>query len=265
MIHHKNFQHINIDFQTLMAPPPYSNHYHFLLKPQDNKLQLNYQLTYTERETLTEEEILEEGFTPDDDYTWKGSLPAVWLQALEEMLVKTNKLKPSLPKDQPNLIRLQLTDAENKKQEGIPDNLEGWEYFLQEMTQAVFEISQKEQTLVIHYREVSKDGQILDVSFKPSFSKRNLQIETQQVGKKQRKTAIWKQLKPLLKAIYLPDYDHTHAAPVPPTHPGQYIDPGEGIWYDLKKDLSNPGKHYDAISALEKEIKKLIEIEKLGN
>lgn len=257
MINSENLQQITIEFETLMTPPPYSNRYQFLLKPQNDQLQVVYQLTYTERETLTEEEILEEGFTPNDDYTWKGALPAAWQQALKEMFSKTNKLKPNLSKDQPNLLRLQITDTENKKQEGIPDNLEGWEYFLQEMTQAIFELSKKEQPLVIRYREVDKGGQTMDVTFKPSFSKRNLQIEIQQKGKKHIKTAAWKQLKPLLKAIYLPDYDHTHATPSPPTRPGRFIDPGEGIWYNLRKDLSNPGKQYNAIEAMEKEIQQL--------
>ncbi len=257
----EHLQQLRIYFQTLMAPPPYSYQYEFVLNPQHNQLQVSYQLTYTERNTLTEEEILEEGFMPNEDFSWEGPLPAIWLQALQEIMAKTQKLKPNLSNDQPNLIRLQLTDMENQLQEGVPNNLEGWEYFLQEMTQAVFELSQKEQTLIIRYREIGRHKQTIDTSFQPVFSQRKLQVEIQQNSKTQQKTIGWQKLKPLLKAVYLPDYDNAKASSAMPDRPGRYIDPGEGIWYDIRKDLTNPGKQYDAIGAMEREIERLIEIE----
>lgn len=253
-----NFKQIIADFQTLLTPPPYSHEYQFIVQPQGEQLKVQYQLIYTERDTLTEEEILEEGFTLNDDYIWEGILPAVWQQALIKMLKQTTKIKSKTASNYSNMITLQIQMPEEEIHEGIPDNLEAWEYFLQEFTQAVFELSQKERPLEIHYLEVLASGQILSIAIKPSFSIRQLKVEVSDNRKKQSKMHTWDQLKPLLKAIYLPDYDESKAKAQQPSKPGQYIDPGEGRWYELRKSVSNPGKKYDAIAALEKEIKKLL-------
>lgn len=255
-LHH--FQEITASFQTLQAPPPYSHGYQFIIQPQGAQLKVLYQLTYTDRESLTEDEILEEGFTLDDDYGWEGILPEVWQQALVKMLQQTTKIDPKPTNIYPNVIRLKVQISEEETVEGTPDNLEGWEYFLQELTQAVFELSLKERPLEVYYLENLASDQSLSIAIKPSFSTRRLDVEVSHNKKKQSKELSWDQLKPLLKAIYLPDYDEEQARVQQPKKPGQYIDPGEGKWYELYKGITNPGKQYDAVGALEKEIKKLI-------
>lgn len=170
------------------------------------------------------------------------------------MLQHTTKVTLKHTNTHPNIITLQLSAEETH--EGIPDNLEAWEYFLQELTQAVFEMSQKERPLEIHYLEILAPDQTLSITIKPSFITRQLSIEVSDPKKKQSKEYPWEQLKPLLKAIYLPDYDEEQAKTQQPKKPGKYIDPGEERWYELNKSVNNPGKKYDAVGALEKEIKK---------
>ncbi len=253
-----HFQQITILYETLIVPPPYSHTYQFVVTPVAEALQVQYQLRYTERDSISEEEIAEEGFTADDDYTWEGKLPSVWLSPLQKMLEQTTQLKSQLRSGETNLIRLRVNDQTGTIHEGIPDNLEAWEYFLQELTQAVFEVSQKERPLEIHYREITAPKQVLQMAIKPSFSHRQLKIEIEEKGKRKEQSAEWRQLKPLLKAIFLPDYDASAASQKLPQQAGQYIDPGEGLWYQLGHSVNNPGKKYDAVGAMVREIKKLL-------
>lgn len=237
-------------------PPPFSHEYQFIITPREEQIKVEYQLVYTDRDSLTEDEIAEDGFSPDDNYQWEGTLPEVWQQALIKMLQQTTKITYKHTGTHSNIITLQVSAEETH--EGIPDNLEAWEYFLQELTQAVFELSQKERPLEVHYVEVQAPDQTLCITLKPSFITRQLNIVVSESKKRQTKAYPWEQLKPLLKAIYLPDYDEEKAKIQQPKKPGKYIDPGEGRWYELNKGVTNPGKKYDAVGALEKEIKKFI-------
>lgn len=219
---------------------------------------MKYELSYTERETLTEEEILEEGFSLQDDYNWEGKLPPVWHQAVEKVLQQTTKLHKQPNAGSDSAAILQIQDLEGATHEGVPDNIEAWIYFLQEMTQAVFEISRKELPLLLKYLEVSGTDDKLELIIQPYFSNRQLVAGVYENGKEQEKSHSWEKLKPLLKAVYLPDYDASKATKQQPATPGKYIDPGEGMWYALGQAVVNPGKKYDAIGAMEKEIKKLL-------
>lgn len=252
------FQRLSITFETLVVPPPFSHTYCFVLQPSDERLQVKYEISYTEREALTEEEILEEGFSLQDDYSWEGKLPLVWHQAVEKMLQQTTKLRKQPKAGSENVVILQIQDLKGTLHEGVPDNIEAWVYLLQEMTQAVFEISRKELPLLVKYLEISGTDHKLELFIQPSFSNRQLIAGVFEKGKKQEKSHPWERLKPLLKAVYLPDYDVSKSTSQQPATPGKYIDPGEGLWYALGKAVVNPGKKYDAIGAMEKEIKKLL-------
>ena len=58
----------------------------------DQELELSFELTYLDREDLTEDEILEEGFTTNDNFTWKGTLPKVWVDVVYGSLKSANEL-----------------------------------------------------------------------------------------------------------------------------------------------------------------------------
>lgn len=241
---------IEINFQTLLAPPPYAHEYQLVID-FSGQLQTSFQIKYTEREQLTEEEIVEEGFTLYDDFEWKGMLPKAWKPAILDVVASTNHLFDTPKAESQQVLELKLDYENNETEKGIPDNLESWEYFSQEIIQAIYEISKKELPLEISYVEQSGNDKQL-IRIQPRFSHRSLTVTREKDGKKEEKSLKWDQLLSLLQTVYLPDYDPEKAKQKLPNKPGKYIDQGDGLWYKLGSAVSNPSKKKDAVGELEK-------------
>jgi hypothetical protein len=254
---HQHIKVVEINGQTLIAPPPFSHQYHLLIDLSADSPEVTFELSYTGRESLSEEEILEEGFTLEDDFGWQGTLPRAWKFALIEQLRKTKSLFDKAKPHAQQLLGLHLSYETGEKAEGIPANSESWEYFTQELIQAVFEMGQKERPLEVIYLEVGRKNRSYSIRLQPSFGYRKVKVEQEEDGHKSKKEHEWKALKPLLEAVYLPDYDVEQARQSLPRKAGKYLMPGDGLWYELGKAVTSPGKKYDAVAALEQAIKSL--------
>ena len=227
-------------------PPPYSYYYTLTIQWQSSGLSVTYDLEYTNREELSEEEILAEGFTLDDDYHWQGTLSEVWREVLERMIEDTTTLNDQPVEVSEALLELTLQYAA-QQQEGRPNNASAWDYCLQELIQAIYEASKKERPLEIRYLNIAKADSLL-VHFQASFLHRRLTVKTV-LPRENTRTIHWDQLQPLLQAVYTPDYDPEGSSTERPQQPGRYIDPGDGYWYLLGQQVTNPGNR-DVIKTL---------------
>ena len=241
---------LTVHYETLTFSPPFSYRYTLKIRWQSKALSVDYHLEYTDREEMSKEDILEEGFTPNDDFRWQGTLPSAWRQALEEIIDRTPALsKQSLDAYEQSLVlTLQYAGQQHK---GWPPNAPEWEYYLQELVQAIYEASQRERPLKIRYfNNIGEYPQLVHIQ--ASFLHRRLTVETKQ-PKKKTHIKEWKQLKPLLQAVYTLDYDSDQPFEAmigkEPQQPGRYIDPGEGRWYLLGRQAKNPGNQ-DIIESL---------------
>ena len=127
---------IELSYQTQGLPAPYAFSVFCSIVMRKNDLELDFKLEYLDRENVSREEILAEGFSEDDDYSWNGKLGKNWCIAIESLL---DVPLLDLPKDD---FYVHLATAE---QEGFPD-LPG-DVLIQELIQAVFETSGKETPL----------------------------------------------------------------------------------------------------------------------
>ena len=143
---------IHVRYQTLTLPPPYSYQYTLRaeLLPQRVAISLDWQ--YTDRDELSAEEIWEEGFSPDDDFRWQGDLPGVWTPVLNEWVAQTHWL-PVSPSSDTDALVVSVTPASRPPVEGVPDDVSGWEYQLQELVQATYEAAERERPLRVRYLE----------------------------------------------------------------------------------------------------------------
>ncbi len=245
---------LEVRFQTLLAPPPYSHEYLLRLDFSFAEPTVFFQVSYTGRDQLTEEEILEEGFTLQDDFEWKGTLSKTWETATLNLLMKTKTFFEHPKPSSQTVLSLVVDHQDNDSTSGIPDNMQDWEYHVQEVIQAIFEISKKELPLRITYVEQDQKSK-LSISIHPRFSDRSLKVVREKDGKTDEHSLPWEQLMSLLQAVYLPDYDPEKAKQKLPDNPGNYIDQGDGLWYALGKAVTNPSKKIDAIGQLEKKLK----------
>ncbi len=230
------------------VPPPYKMRYQLSGTLTDDGLEVSYERHYLDRDELSEEEILEEGFTLDDDFAWSGVLPAVWNDELRRRWQQTTTLRPA----DAATLRLSVRTADGTLARGVPSDPPVWEYLLQELTQAVFEAAGHEGRLLLRYAEVLPDGQSRGWQLEPAFRDRTLRRVRTRHGQPEGEatTLPWAALKPLLKQLYLPDYNPEAAHDALPRTPGHYVDSGDGLWYELDKGLSAPSGNPAALERL---------------
>ena len=249
--------HIRFDAGNLV-PAPY--HYAYSLDIQMAEGKVNYKIEYLHREELTEEEITDEGFTMEDDWQWEGTLTEAWQGALKEQIQKQSwPKKPASPRPEEANLHLRLVGQDdNVLFDGIPADIASWEYFLQELVQAIYEIAQREAPFQLVYKEIGSGGSQHQIYLEASFAQRTITArQQQQEGEEEFAQPDWKQLKSLMKTIYIPDYDYEQATVKEPKKRGKYIATGEGLWFKFGESLTEPDARSNSLDRLEKELKDL--------
>ena len=245
----ESYSKITFEYNTGPIPAPFCHRYKIIiLKKSNNEYQVDLNLEYYGREEITEEEIVEEGFSLDDDYSWSGNLPLVWGQEIEKKLSSANwKKKPTRREDGSDFIIRLLQD---KKSEVLqPASSRIWEIFIQEIIQAIFELSKKEAPLQISFLSGSSSNQSKKIDFTFSFANRAVLLDSSQ---KDEKSIDWEEGQKLLKYIFNYDYLPENSLAKIPKKQSNYISPGDGFWYELK-----PFEHANEDSA--NQINRLIE------
>ncbi|MFA0963585.1 hypothetical protein AB9P05_17405 [Roseivirga sp. BDSF3-8] len=251
-------------YHTGSIPPPYNYEYRIQLSfAGKGEIKTNYELNYRFRDELTEQEITEEGFTADDDFAWNGKIPGLWRREVLNLLSKT-----SWPKDQKTAsltepyIQLFYKTKDGETFKAVPAETELWDYFLQELVQGVYELAEKERYLEVRYLELGPGKQKEEILLRPIFHLRKAQVEKYKEnagGKKENKKydMSWENVKPVLRQVYIPDYDYEKASPKTPSKPGQYLQPGDGFWFKLGQGATNPDPERDAIKDMIETLKSL--------
>ena len=239
------------NYETGHLPPPFSHQYSIELDLKKDDPDVVIDLKYTDREDLSEDEILEEGYSLNDDFSWKGTLPGIWKKAVLEKINQSNFIKNTQPSAGhiPFLV-VSLLHANRKIEKLIPAEEKTWEPFLQEIIQAAFEKAGKERPLQIRFVATAR-GQTTSKELMLSFADRNLQITHQdgdgepvksslswQSGQKSMNTYT-SSIMPMAKepAVYFPSDGH-------------FIDVGDGFWYDLDQHVESPTNRKDLVAEL---------------
>jgi hypothetical protein len=247
----EEFTGIELEFHSGVIPPPYSHMYRISLDWSTGNLNAKLDLHYTEREELTEDEILDEGFTLDDDFSYSGSLNNIWIKALTDKVNDTKWTGKSI--DDAGII-LKLNDSGKVGKVKVPVNQEEWQVFGQDIIQAIYETTKKEAPLTIHYREVDTEN-IKDCSITIRFSDR--EVIFSQNNKE--KNINWEYTVLLMKLIFTPDYNYEIAKEEPGKKRGSYIECGDGLWHELGKGVVNIDTSNDVVTKIKEIFSDLLE------
>ena len=215
---------IEVRYETQNVPPPFS----FEIKADLSKnevLAIDFQLKYTDRAGLEEDEILDEGFSGDDDIEWKGELPAVWMDSFDALLNNTSWTKKINSHSQSK-----VTVIIDGVRQGHPLQADKWEYWTQELQQACMEAGKMEKPLEIDYVKGAKK-----IAFKASFVNREAFLEDNSGSLPVSKLLDWTKLRILLKHIYLAEYTPEESVKQPDTKGDPFLHLGGGQWYNLEK------------------------------
>ncbi len=242
---------IILEYDSGIVPPPYSHVFRLALNWEKGNLDVKLDLHYTEREELSDQEILDEGFTLNDDYSYSGKLNPVWVKPIEELFAKTRWTNKDIDEG-----GITITPIEKGKDEGvkIPANQEEWQLMAQDLIQAIYETVKKELPLQVNYRLVEND-QTTDCSLTVHFSNREVIFEK---GGKSR-TIHWEYAIQLMKVVFTPDYHYEMAKEEPGKKRGGYIDCGDGFWHELGKGVVNIDPSFDAVGKIRSGFHTLIE------
>lgn len=257
---HGPLRAFEITFQTAgIIPPPYAHQY--TLRGAVNRtggLDVVFNIHYVDRDELTEEEILAEGFTLSDDFHWEGGLHPAWQEEVQKLVSKTilNKTTRATD-DSENRIVLNVERAGEEPQQGKPRNREAWEYAGQELIQAIYETAQVEAPLKLIYLKRMKDKSV-QLEMNVFFSKRTVKTRMQVGSMEKTKNLRWDDLNPILRMIYAGEFLVEKAVEREPKHPGQFLNPGDGLWYEFGKALQNPSGNNRYLADVERTLDELL-------
>ncbi len=213
-----------VSYQTLQLPPPYSFAYTLDLNIDNDQALINFEQEYLNRDTLSEEEILNEGFTLDDNFSWQGTLGKVWADHLGK-LFEDVKLQEVSDDD-----RLYIHMAIGNGKPGMVIDTDFWDYELQEAVQAIYEASGRELKMHLNFIFV-KDGTKRPIALEASFENRKARIDQDQ-------PILWDDLRKVMSLVYNEEFEE-HATKKP-AEDGLWVDfEGAGYYFQvLNKSVS---------------------------
>jgi hypothetical protein len=233
-----------IDYRTTIeVPAPYSYMVQIGVDLKKDILNIDFKMQYTNREELDEEEILNEGFSLNDDFEWAGIVDNVWADELENLLSRTDKRH--IPTDEDIII----TESERSF---APHNYKDWNFLLQDLIQAVFETSGKEKPWQMDLVVIKKENRNIQ-QMKVLFAKREIDFAFGSNIKMD-----WQRSKKFMEQIYLGEFDEAKASEKKPDREGVYISFDENMWYQLGKAITGPNGNKSYLNKLSFELEGLV-------
>lgn len=233
----KDWKSIRIKFQTAAGlPAPYSYFYTLDITPEDKNLGVALTLHYLDRDELDEEMILEEGFSMDDDYSWAGTLPAVWQTQLSRALETLEKAQSDEVAEQENYLVVDIQSPDGKTADFTPTDRPFWDYFQQEIIQAIYEASGKERAFALEYREIEANNE-LRIQINASFAERSFSLRLNGATPK---LLDWKWAKDVMETVFKADFLPQKSPDEVPRFSGKYLTTGDGVWYEFNETLVEP-------------------------
>jgi hypothetical protein len=241
------FSNLIIKFETSDSiPAPFSYQVLFQINSSQST---DFQLHYTNREELSEEEIEQEGYSMNDDFSWKGELNEVWQTVIEDTLNSTKFKKESANEFEDFW---EISVDENLK--GIPTDSEKWGFLLQEIQQAVFETSQKEKHFEMYYLNIVNNRIVTNTEFQVHFSNRKATSTNQE----HRIILDWKDATSIIEKVFLGEFLPEKAIATFPVKNGKYLNFGDEIWYQVGPSIKNPHGNKGYLKELEGVLEELV-------
>jgi hypothetical protein len=205
--------------------------------------QLQFEMIYTNREDLSEDEILNEGFTENDNFKWSGNLNSIWKNQVKELFEKSDK--------RASLIEQEII-LKAGAEEFAPKNYKEWNFLIQDLIQAVFETSGKEQPWQLDL-EIIKNGKKKTQQMKVHFASREVDFAFGSNIKMD-----WAHSKKFMELIYLGEFDESKANTQKTDKEGVYLCFDKITWYKLGFAITNPHGNKSYLGKLGAELEGLL-------
>lgn len=227
------------------VPAPYAHQIQFDAPDGDENFEIKFKIQFMDREDLDSDEIMAEGFTENDDFEWNGKLHECWQSEFQNLLNDTKvQGKPK------NFNQVYI--AENNEEAFAPMQQAEWVFFIQNVTQAVFETAGKELPYEMQLVQV-KDGVTIENEVIAKFLDKSIKLKNAV-----KEIFDWDTNQKLMEVLYQFDNDLESVMLQKPTMDGLHISMGDGLWYTWKKSLKNYTKNSKLEEEFMKQIQKLL-------
>ncbi|WP_229367841.1 hypothetical protein [Fibrisoma limi] len=234
------FKNLTIRYQTARSlPAPYAHFYTLSARTAFNEyLQVDFSITYLDRESVDEDELIAEGYTPNDDFSWSGRLGTTWQQAVANLADQTALdplVEDQLGEDE-DFFEMKL-ETEAGIESGTPRNGDDWTYLAQELIQAAYEAGGREQAFELTFLDASREADT-ELFMRASFVERNVKIDLAQNRRRTSKTLPWSELQRIMGTVYKADYEAHEPLTQRPKRNGQWLNLGGEEWYDVSDETT---------------------------
>lgn len=231
-----SFNRLQIRYQTARSlPAPYAYFYTLTAQPvAPDAIRIDLAITYPDRDDIDDDELLAEGFTRDDDFSWSGQLPKAWLEAATTLIAKT-RLQPldedGLDEDDDfwNIT----VEAGGASKQGNPTSADGWHYLVQELMQAAYESTGRERPFELTYLNLGSQPGDKELRLTASFAERTVEVLSIQSGQESTQTLPWATLRRIMHKVYEHDFDPGEAQFNRPKGDGHWLNLGGEEWYNV--------------------------------
>ncbi len=192
-----------VRFQSApVVPAPFAHFFTLKLDIRSQReMNVDFTIQYTDREDMDEDDILDEGFTLDDDYAWKGDVPALWITEFQSIFSSSKIIRQREEKEFEDFIEIEL-EENGKRVTVYPVDKERWNYFLQELMQAIFEVSEREKPFELSYL-VIEGGKSELIELKASFADKSLALKKNGGSAESLK---WERLQKIMDTVYKAEF-----------------------------------------------------------
>lgn len=217
-----------LSYQPLQLQPPFAYAVVFQFKVKNSDINAMFDLEYLGRADVSDDELIADGFTRDDDFIWKGTLNHRWISDIEFFV---NAEVGQEPDDQ-----VYLNIHHNDKDRGFPLKIDQAEILLQELMQAILETNEIESPLA---SQVSIAGKIIDLKW--SFKDRLIRIDDQH-------SYEWELGRDLIDKIFNRNFESLKSIKKPELNS---VCPGDGNWYPINdvKSAKEIGRLIDQLKS----------------
>ncbi|VXD12057.1 hypothetical protein [Marinoscillum sp. 108] len=201
---------VKVSYQTLQLPPPLAFAYTLEMEFHEEEIKIQYDLEFLNRDEITLEEIEEEGFSENDDYSWTGTLGKAWVEDLYDDLLEVDLEDES---EDFNIYLHMEISHDGQEDSGIAVMAEDWDYRLQEVIQAIYEKAGIEDKLKLKFIHQA-NGERSFYELEGSFEHKTCQINQKDIS--------WDELHQLMSDVYTIDFE------------GESVEKpsGDGLWID---------------------------------
>ena len=233
-----NIKQIQIKFETAdIMPPPFSHQVILTMDFEEKGINTIFDIAYTYRDELSDEEILEEGFTGEEDLAWAGEISNAWKKSILYLLSHTpEEPNQKALNEEQNFFELSI----DGNIYGNPKNQDRWEYLLQELMQAAYETYGKEMPFKLIFRKLEQRNTFSELALILHYTNRTVECNTIINDQKQSRSISWEEASNIVTNVFVGEFIPEKATKNIPKSVGKFLWIGDGLWYEFTKSLKNP-------------------------